>query len=99
MIELHVDEARTRRADHLRGGRVEAVRLELVVLPVDEVVAVRRNAQHVLPDELVLGDERPLAGRRVYAIEIRGGTPVVGDVAARVRADSPASVLADLHVA
>ena len=99
MIVLGIDEADLCvAAERLRGARVHVVGLELGVLPVDEVVAVGRDADDVLPDQLALFDQCPLAGRRVDAIDVRRGELVIGDVGARVAADRPPTILTDLDV-
>src|SRR5262249_24951346 len=100
LIELEIDEARRRRpAERLGRRAVEVVRLELVVLPVEEVVAVRGNAEDVLPSQHVLRDERSLTGARVDTIDVRRGPLVVGDVPARISADRPASIWPDVELA
>ena len=100
MIEVAVDETDVGSpAERLRCRGVERVRLDLAVLPVEEVVAVRRNPEHVLADQLILEDQLPLAGGGIDSVDVRGRRLVVGDVAARVAPDGPAAVRADFDLA
>src|SRR5436190_12973172 len=88
VIELEIDEARGRgAAERARGRGVEVVRVEPVVLPIEEILAVGRNAEGVAAgrsvDQLVLQHQRALAGRGVDAVDVGGGPLVVVDEAAR----------------
>ena len=102
MVELGVDETHRWLADSdgPRAARVEVIGLQLLIPPVQEEVPVGRDPESVVPgrgvDHLIFQDQRALAGRRVYAIEVGRGPLIVRDVSARVAPDRPASV--DGHV-
>ena len=99
MIVLDVDEARRPKAERLARAGGEVVGLELVVLPVKEVLPLRRDAEHATAGEVSLQHQGPFTRGRVDAIEIRRGTFVIVDIFARVAADRPDAVFGDVDVA
>ena len=101
VVVFRVDEAhrRLRDAERARGVGLEVVDLELAVLPVEEVRAMRRDAQDVTAGQLSLGDQRPLAGGGVHAVEVGGRQLLlVGEVGARVAPDRPLAVWRDVEI-
>ena len=77
---------------------VQVVGLEAIVLPVEEVRAVRRDAVGVAADLLALHHQRALAGGGVDAIEVRRRALLLVHVAALVAADRPLAVRRDIEV-
>ena len=100
MVEFNVHEAQpVPVAERLARAGVEIVRLDPVVLPVQEMSAVRRDAKDVSTRQLPLEHQRSFAGGRVDAVEVCGRPLMVVDVAPRVASDGPLAIRRDLEVA
>ena len=105
MIEFQVDEAHRGLADANgpRGGRIEIVCLQFFVAPVEEVVAVWRNAERMIAgrrvDHLVLQDQRALARCGVHPVQVCCRAFMVVDVAARVAPHGPSAVHRHVEIA
>src|SRR4051812_22813127 len=99
MIVLRVHEARRRCSTQLDGfASGEIVRLILEALPVDELLAIGRDAEDLATKQLTLFDQRALAGHGVDTIDVGARRLVIRREGAGVAADCPDAVAADVEI-